>query len=379
VRKDWAALFPLRSDLVMFNHASYGLATIELLEKAEETRLQLESDPNINLGQALQQRLTGVLKEVCDAFSLDPDRSALTQNATSGGAAVMRSLPLGPGDVVVVLTTEYSSIQRGWERRCAETGAEFRAVPVDVPLLDDEGTLRHLDALNVDRVAILQVSAVTSSTALRLPLERIAAWGHHRGAVVAVDAAHAPGHIPVAGWDYADVAFATLHKWLPVPRSVGIVWASSQYAQQIYPAEISLTWDADTLGARFEWPGTFDPAPRLVLPAAIHSWQEWAASGAIAHCEALAEYATEELTAAGAVPTGAESYRPPRLRAFILNGVPREVLREHVFQAGLRAWTGVHGDSSSLLRLATHVFNDEDDVDRLVHAVRAILHRPGAT
>jgi hypothetical protein len=100
-----------------------------------------------------------------------------------------------------------------------------------------------------DRVAILQFSAITSSAALQLPVERPAAWGHERDVVVLVDAAHVPGHTGIGSWQGVDAAFGTVHKWLPVSRSDGILWASPSLAGAVHPAETSLTFNDPSLGS----------------------------------------------------------------------------------------------------------------------------------
>ncbi|MBV8539631.1 MAG: aminotransferase class V-fold PLP-dependent enzyme [Pseudonocardiales bacterium] len=272
---------------------------------------------------------------------------------------------------------EYSSFLRGWQRRCEEIGAELRVVDVDMPLSDEQALIAAMDAAVPEQVAVVQVSAVSSSAALRLPVLRVAEWGHERGAVVVVDAAHGPGHIPVAEWDGVDIAFGTLHKWFPVPRAVGILWAAPALVDVIRPAEVSLSWDCETLAARFAWPGTFDPTARLCIPDALECRRQWAAMGEITRCEQLAEYASAELSHVGADLTGGTDLLSPRLRAFLLRSVPVDVLRARLLDAGIRAWTGEYGETASLLRLATHVYNDEDDVELVVRQLAPLLrHRP---
>lgn len=373
MRRERADLFPMQRDLVMFNHASYGLATLDLLARAENVRRELESDPNVNLGEPLQERLSQVLVELCAELGLDAEFCSLTTSATSGAAALQRSLPLEAGDVVVTLDCEYSSVLQGWKRRCAEVGADLRVVEVELPLEGVDRLLERMTAAASNRVAILQFSAISSSAALQLPVWRLAAWGHERGAMVVVDAAHAPGHIDVASWVGVDAAFGTVHKWFPVPRSVGILWVSPKLADLIHPAEVSLTWDNGSLGRRFAWPGTFDPAVRLCVPDAVAVQRGWADQGWLDQCEQLSDYATDELSRLGAVPTAGPGVRPPRLRAFLLHGVPIAALREKLLEASIRAWTGTYGTGASLLRLATHVYNDEDDVDVIRRQVSALL------
>jgi isopenicillin-N epimerase len=283
-------------------------------------------------------------------------------------------LPLTAGDVVMALDCEYSSVLRGWRRRCDEVGAHLRVVPVPLPLLDVDELLHRMTAAAADdRVAVLQFSAITSSAALQLPVSRLAAWGHERRARVVVDAAHAPGHVEVSSWQGIDAAFGTVHKWFPVPRSVGILWTAPDLTDQVHPAETSLTYDAETLDRRFAWPGTFDPAVRLAVPDAITTQAGWAADGDIDRARQVADDATATLTAAGAIPTAGPQLLPPRLRAFLLPGVPATVLRQRLLDARIRAWTGSYGGQGSLLRLSTHVFNDHGDVDAVAREVGLLL------
>jgi isopenicillin-N epimerase len=351
----------------MLNHASYGLAPNGMLERSAALRAELERDPNVTLGDALQERLLEVVATVADELGIPAEACALTTSATAGAAAVQRSLPLGAGDTVVILDCEYSSVIRGWRRRCDEVGATLHVVPVRVPFDDAEELLDSMSAVAGDAVTALQFSAITSSAALRLPVTELAAWGTSRGATVVVDAAHAPFHVDVSGWHDVDVVFGTLHKWLPVPRSVGILWS----ALPLHPAETSLTFDEPTLAERFGWPGTFDPTSRLMLPEAIALQRSW--QHAITESEDLADYAIDALSAVGAIPTAARHFRPPRLRAFLLPGVDLDALRESLLRDGIRAWTGRHDDSACIVRLATHVYNDRDDVDAVARAVRPLV------
>ena len=357
----------------MFNHASYGLATSGLLARADAVRRELEADPNVNLGDALLERLDEVLVRFCVDFGLDPACTALTTSAADGAAALQRSIPLSPGDVVVALDCEYSSVLRGWQRRCDEVGAQLRIVPVQFPLLEVDTLLDRMSDIAGERVAVLQFSAITSSAALQLPVGRLAAWGQQRGATVVVDAAHVPGHLDFDDWAGVDAIFGTVHKWIPVPRSVGLLWATPELVDLVRPATVSLTYDDPSLARRFAWPGTFDPAPRLCLPDALDVHRSWADSGELDYCRALAGHLSESLARVGADPTATDELLPPRMRAFVLPGIPLPELRSRLLAADIRAWTGIHNERSSLIRFATQVYNDEQDVAVVVREVAAIL------
>lgn len=383
MRQSWRERFPLSPELVMLNHASYGLAPLDMLEHCAALRRTLESDPNIALGDALQAQFLSITEGVATELGLpDPACCALTTSATAGAAAVQRSLPLGEGDTVVVLDCEYSSVIRGWQRRCEETGARLRIVSVPLPLRDEAELLDHLSRTVDGGVTIFQFSAITSSAALLMPVNALAAWGHDRGATVVVDAAHAPFHIDVGAWPDVDVVFGTLHKWLPVPRAVGILWATAELACQLRPAETSLSVDESRLATRFGWPGTFDPAPRLALPAAINLYREWNSVGAIDHCAKLADHAVDVLSAIGAVPTGGRTLLPPRMRAFLLPHNDIGALQRRLLDDDIRVWTARRDAVTCLVRVATHVYNDKADIealaDTLASAITAVPATPWA-
>jgi isopenicillin-N epimerase len=359
----------------MLNHASFGLATSSLLERAEDYRRAIEAEPVAMLTDDLDVGHPEAVAETAGWLGLDRARTALTMNATSGAAAVTQSLPVGPADHVVILRAEYPSVLRGWERRCAETGATLHVVDVPVPVETVADVIARLDDVPADQVAVLQFSGIASSTAMRLPVADVVAWGRARGAHVVLDGAHMPGHVPLAEWALADAAFGTLHKWLPVPRSVGVLHAAPETTPLLRPAETTLTWDADDLAERFAWPGTYDPAPRLCLPEAIAVWQAWEDSGAHARAARMAEVAHDVLTAAGARAAAGPSLRAPRLRSFVLDGVGAEALKEALADAGVVAPAIELGDTGSMIRIATHVYTDDADVDRAATVVRQLLGR----
>jgi isopenicillin-N epimerase len=369
-----AAQFPLAPGLVMLNHASFGLCTRRVLQEAAELRQELESDPIRHLGPELLDRLQAVTSQLAATFGLPQDATTMTANATTGASALMRSLPLGADDTVAVLASEYSSVQRGWALRCREAGARLRLLDVPGPLESADELVARLDSQIAGRVAVVQLSLVSSTGALLLPVRELSDWGHSRGALVVLDAAHGPGHVPlrVDDWD-VDAVYGTLHKWLPTPRPLGFLSLTRELTHVVRPAEVSLSWDSPDLVDRFSWPGTFDPVPRLLLPSALEQWAAWNDAGSISAAQGVADRAAEALTRVGAVPTAGAGFLPPRLRAFLLPGVARGDLDRECAAAHVRAWTGQDSAGVTVLRLAFHVYNDDDDVQPVVTMVDRLL------
>lgn len=211
--------FALQPGLAQLNHASFGLPSRRVMAAAEHERYRIESDPTVNLGSELTNKLRYRAVRAAEMLGLESTRVTLCANATSGAAAVISSLPLAEGDTVVVLDAEYSSIIRAWEVACERVSAHLLKVPVSLPLQSSDQLVAVLNSAVSGSVTYVQVSAISSSAALRLPVEDIAQWVHDRGGRLVLDAAHAPGHIPVAPDACGAVAmFGTLHKWLPTLR-----------------------------------------------------------------------------------------------------------------------------------------------------------------
>lgn len=358
----------------MLNHASFGMPTCDVVALAERTRAELEADSLALVDvESLLPRTRASAAQAATQLGLEPSAFALTQNATSGGAAVMRSLRPPPGATVAVLSTEYASITRGWQVRCEELGASFVAVTVPMPLASTEQLLDALEAQVRGEVAVAQLSLVASSTAIHFPVEAVTAWFRDRGALVVLDAAHGPGQVPLLPREWGVAAmFGTLHKWFPTPRPVGFVWVGDELRGRIRPAEVSLTWDAEDLVDRFAWPGTYDPAPRLCVPAALATWRQWSAAGDLERCGELAEYASERLVGAGGAATASAGHLAPRLRSVVLPAVPLEKLRLALAAEGIRAFAGLGPGGETMLRIATHVYNDPSDVDALCALLRGL-------
>lgn len=366
--------FDLDPTLTYLNHASFGCPTVAALDRVADERRRIERDTATALGPELTARLREGARAVERRIGTDPGSVALVANTTEAAAAVSTSAALRHGDRVLVLDVEYSSVVRGWQVACQRAGAELVVVPLRLPATADD-VLTALDDASAGVTTVL-VSAITSSTALSLPVERIARWAQQKRIELVVDAAHVVGHteLDLSGLPCAAV-IGSLHKWLPVPRPVGFLWLAPHLRDVVRPAATSLHHDSDDLVERFGWRGTWDPAPALGLVAAFAEADAWQQAGDLAAAACLADDASSVLMEHGLVPTGDAAMLPPRLRAFLCPGTTLAALDEVLGAARIRAWTGSSADGRTLLRVSTHVYNDEADLERLAGAIERLPAR----
>jgi isopenicillin-N epimerase len=368
--------FPTEPDVVLLNHASFGVPTNRMMAFADEVRRRIERDAEHLLAGGLAEELRGAVRAVAQFLGSRPEASALTLNATEAASAVAASLGRQPGVRVAMADTEYPSVLDAWRIETAAHGGTLQLVRLDLPCASPDDVRAAFECQVDGGVDVVVTSLITSPTALLLPVAQVAEWAASRGAITVVDAAHGPGHVEFRVDELgAAVVYGTLHKWLPVPRPLGFLYADDAVRDDIRPATVALHRD-EGLAERFLWRGTWDPAPALCFSAALDEWRTWHTDGSLDRAEAMANVLAERLTGCGLDPTGGAELLAPRLRGFVVPHLSEDELRRMLGEARVRAWTGTSPSGRTLLRVATHVFTVDDDVERLVQVVGSQPGRP---
>ena len=356
--------FLLDPDVVHLNHGSYGACPKPVFAQYQRLQLELERGPTEFFTRRVFRgfwgaddgtgELTGARGALAGFVGARADDLVFVPNATSGLNAVIRSLPLEPGDEVLTTAHEYGAITRTWEF----AGATLVVCEPDA-----------LASRIGSRTRAVSVSHVTSPTALVLPVEKICAAARSKGVLSVVDGAHAPGqlslHLETLG---ADVYAGNCHKWLCAPKGAGFLWARPEHHAWIEPLVVSWGYrdDAD-FGERHGWQGTQDPAAYLAVPKAIevHATFDSAAQ------RALADEAERRLGELGLPRIPGEP--APFMRAVELPPCdPGELWRRLYQDFGIEV-PAYEWDGRVLLRVSVGPYNDEDDIARLVSALRALL------
>ena len=156
------------------------------------------------------------------------------------------------------------------------------------------------------------------------------------------------------------------------PKGAGFLSVREDVRDLLEPSVVSWDWeDAESFADRHRWQGTRDPSPYLAVPAAIDFMddQDWPSHQA--RCRALAAQARDEL----AELFGLEPLPGPIAQMAAARVPPcdpveanRRLLAEHRVEA---PFTELHGDC--LIRVSFQAYNDEDDLERLLVALRALF------
>ncbi|MEO8311521.1 MAG: aminotransferase class V-fold PLP-dependent enzyme [Caldimonas sp.] len=395
--RPFLARFPLEPGGVYLNHGTVGVtpkavmqARVALLDEIERhpARFMLRELAHLRASTSAlpadpgaPSRLRAAASRVGAFLGCAGDALAFVDNASSGVNAVLRSLALAPGDEIVVTDHAYGGVARAVAFLAAERGAVVKTVAWPVPIADPGHCVASLERALGPRTRLAVLDHVTSETALLLPVAALAAACRSHGVAVLVDGAHAPGAIDVRIEELGvDWYSANLHKWAFAPRGCGVLWAAQDRREGLHPAVIS--WgitNADWL-QEFDWTGTRDPTPWLCAPAAIDFLeQELGAEAMRAHNHALAWNGAVRLadrwqrpwqTPESMIGCMAAVPLPRRFDGADAQGVRDALWFDHGIEIAVLA-----RDGALWARVSAQVYNDDEDLERLAHAVDELARR----
>jgi isopenicillin-N epimerase len=256
-------LWPLEPKAAYLNHGAFGATPRPVLEEQQRWRERLEAQPFDFLIRRYGGYVTAARESVAGFLDADAEGLAFVTNATTAVATVLRSLGLRAGDRVVTTDHVYPAV----EIQLRALGVDLICVPVDLDAPDPAALL--LAAVDAAPTRLVVLDAVTSVTGLVLPVEPVVAGCRTRGVPCLVDAAHAPGQLPVSLRALApDFWTGNLHKWCCAPKGAAVLWVAPEWRDRVRPL-VPSTWYVDGYHQAFDWVGTADPSAWLAAPAAL--------------------------------------------------------------------------------------------------------------
>jgi isopenicillin-N epimerase len=384
--------FPLEAGLVYLNHGTVGVTPRRVLDAQEAVRREIETDParwvlrevSRLVGPPGPARLRDAAERVASFVGARGDDLVFVENATTGINSILRSMELGPGDVVMTTEKTYGGIRQAVRYACRQSGASVSVARVPCPITGPDEVVAVVEEALVPGTKLCILDHIVSEIGVVLPVERLVASCRAVGARVVVDAAHAPGQldldVPAIG---ADAYTGNLHKWALAPRSCAFLWADPQWQPQLHPAVVS--WGLDEgFAAEFDWTGTRDQTAALVAPVAIDLLEELGFAEVQRYNHDLLWRAVAEMQGRW----GGSAVAPESMSAF-MTAFPlpdwfapsaesaerlRRVLREeHHIEVPVHAWA-----DRLWLRLSVQVYNEMADIERLVEAVELEAGRSAA-
>ncbi len=315
-------------------------------------------------------------------INADPGDVALVSSVGYGVATAAKALTVPAGSRVLVLADDHSSPVLEWISR-AEAG-RFTVETVPRPANGD-WTAALSEAIarpGAPLLALASVSSVHWSDGGMLDLATIASALRSRGASLLIDATQSVGVLPldVRALDPDFVAFPT-YKWLLGPYGRAFLYVARRHQDAVPLEQTShgrravraeqTTYFADTRyvsdARRFDM-GERDHFISLEMAAVgMEMVAAWGSPALAERLGALTARIADSLRADNvAIP--APRVRAPHVLSLSFPGGSANTLVERL--AADRVYVAPR---LGRMRISPHVFNDEDDADRFVAALRAAL------
>lgn len=392
----------LEDGLVFLNHGSFGACPRAVLDEQSRLRAELERNPVRFLWREIEGRLDAARTELALFIGADADDLAFVTNATTAVNSVLRSLDLKPGDELIATDHGYNACGNVLAECARRSGAKIVTARIPFQIRESGQVVAAvLDAVT-PRTRLLLIDHVTSPTALVLPVAEITRELQSRGIDVFVDAAHAPGMLPL-DLRALNAAYYTgnLHKWVCAPKGAGFLHARRDRQAALHPAAISHGYNTPREGRsrfhdEFDWQGTLDVTAWLAVPAAIRFCESllpggWAAlmkhnhDLAVAARRLLAERLNVEMPCPDSMlgsmatlplPESFQERDAGESRAVISRFDPLQslLLERHRIEVPLVRWGN---PTRRWFRVSAHAYNSPDEYGHLADALRFIEKSAG--
>ncbi len=390
--KMWRERWTLPADVTYLNHGSFGPTPRAVQVVQREWSARLASEPMDFFLRQQEDALIATAERLGRLVGAAGRDLALVDNATVAMNIVATSVALHPDEEVLLNDHEYGAVRRIWQAACQRQGA--RLTTVNLPCHDGqpqaEAWAAAILSVITPRTKLIVVSHVTSATALPFPVETICRGAAERGVPVAIDGPHAVGMLPLDLQRLGATFYcASLHKWLSAPLGSGFLWVKRDWQSRIQPPIIS--WGRSLSGRPvrwqdpLDWIGTRDLSAMLAIPAVLDFWDAVGLDTLRTHGAALAQAAAEQLTAhwgtqplrlAGNVPALPMVTIPlpagpvQRKKPNDFEPLQQQLWDRFRIEVLMPDW-----NDRRHLRVSCHLYNDHEDVQRLVSAVRELEPR----
>ncbi|MEM7545241.1 MAG: aminotransferase class V-fold PLP-dependent enzyme [Pseudomonadota bacterium] len=309
----------------------------------------------------------------CDAAGV-----ALVPSASYGIETAVKNLPLGPGRRVIVLGDQFPSQVYPWRRAVRDQGGEV--IAVDVPP-GEAATGVLLDAID-EHCAVVQVANVLWTNGAFVDLMAVRRRCDEVGAALCLDLTQSAGAMVT---DFAairpDFAVVAGYKWMMCPYATGFLYVAPERRDGEPMEEGWITRKdsrnfADLTSYTDEYePGAlrFDMGERAnfaLMPGVVVALQQivdWGVANIEATLAARNSALSVRLSALGLTPTPDAARGPHFIGASLPAGAPLDLV------ARLAADDVYLSERSGSLRITPHLWNDEEDCDRLIAALGAHL------
>ena len=381
VRKE----FQLNEGLVHFNTGSVGATPLVVTDAVSGYLNQLEGDPIHNVWGGLGDQAEEVRARAAEFVGADMSEIAITRNTTEGMNQLATGIELNAGDEILTTNHEHGGGTCCWEYLHKHRGVQINYMKMPDPVRDKEHFLSIFEQHLTPRTRVVSLMHVDTITGMVYPLADVAKITRPRGILLICDGALAPGMLNINLKSLGVDAFAcSSHKWLLAPKGSGLLYIRREIQDRIHP--IGLYSGYTVYSASM---GTRNVAHILGHGVAMNFHNALGRDRVEARCRQLSNRLRSQLLQIERLRllTPMQPELSSGIVTFAVDGMPSAEIVKQLFEEhnmivknaqGTYAYATDPAEKSkaqdyNCLRFSTHIFNNEDEVDRLASHIEDIL------
>jgi selenocysteine lyase/cysteine desulfurase len=225
-------LFPIAERYAYFNHAGVSPLNTRTAAAIRAFTKRCVEEPFANLFDDMNATMTDLRQRIATLINArSADEIALMQNTAMGINTAALSLPLRPGDNVLVLDGDYPANIYPW-MNLAHRGVLTKFVPARDGGLDLDLLGSRMD----NRTRVVSMSTVVFATGFRNDLHAVGRLCKERGIFFVVDGIQSLGALPFDVQAIgADFVACGSQKWLLGPLGSGFLYARHELLGELGP------------------------------------------------------------------------------------------------------------------------------------------------
>ncbi len=368
-------LFPITDSCVYLDSAHYSQFSLETRNRLTDF-INTYTYSNLNLS-LFNYRISDTLKVKCaELIGSDKDDIIITSSTTHGLNIFVNGIQLESGDCVAYADSEFPAIVYPWlnqEKLRKIKNILIPSVNGQIKLDDIEKVIRE------NKVRVLTISSV-EFLGFRNDLKSIGKICKESNCYLVVDAIQSMGVCPIDVTDLGiDFLSAGSQKWMMAPAGVGFAYISPLIKDQVVPTYVatsSIQYEFKNFldyklnfredGAAYE-NSTLNTLGMIGMESSIELFLKLGVENIFNHILKLQNIFIGEVKDSDFI---IESNLEPIHRSNILIFSHKDRSQNESVQKALEKENIFIALREGFLRLAAHIFNNEDDILKLVKALK---------
>jgi cysteine desulfurase/selenocysteine lyase len=375
---DWTSLreteFPVARRWAYFDHAAVAPLPRRSGDALRDWTAEQEQNGVVG-GHAREQKIEAIRDQAARLVNADKGEIAFIHSTTHGIGLIAEGFPWREGDNVVAPAEEYPSNIYPW-LNLQSRGVELRLVATR----DGRIAIDDLAAACDDSTRVLAISHVEFASGFRNDLDALAELCRGRGIALFVDAIQGLGPLEIdVKRTRLDFLAADGHKWLLGPEGAGVLYVRRDWIDRLRPIGVgwhSVVGSYNSPRNHFQlkptaerWEGGSFHMPGLIaFGASLGLFLELGPDQVSRRIMDRAAAIRELAEAAGwSLPGSRLAGDQSAIVTVERYGVDPELAVKELRRQGI-----VASCRRGRLRFSPHVYNDQDDLDRLRAALAEI-------